>query len=230
MTCLLKKRATPARKVHHTHTGCPSPNSLTRHLFAPFSQSSSLKFFFEILLLLPSQIQLQFLVLIFIDTPLNLTHHFRSSSRTALVASTSFPASPRGLPVPLFTDLPKFPCSKLGRCSLGVTRFWRRSGFTLTQRRDSRPSGGEPEMLNAGWLWSLGRGGTSDLAGGLVLAGLRPGTNAEESPGPTVVEPGSGAWLKMEFDCEGLRRLLGKVRVARRAGPGARGPWGRFHP
>lgn len=63
-----------------------------------------------------------------------------------------------------------------------------------------------------------------------MLAGLRPGTNAEEGPGLTVTKPGSGSWLKMEFDCEGLRRLLGKVRAARRAGSGARGPWGRFHP
>lgn len=66
-----------------------------------------------------------------------------------------------------------------------------------------------------------------DRSGGLDLGGLRPGVGPEGGPRAGVTEPGSGRWMEMEFDCEGLRRLLGKVRAARWAGSGAPGCRGR---
>ena len=47
--------------------------------------------------------------------------------------------------------------------------------------------------------------------------------SAEGDSGLGVSEPDSLFWLEMEFNSEGLRRLLGKVRPARRAGSGAPG-------
>lgn len=66
-----------------------------------------------------------------------------------------------------------------------------------------------------------------DRWGGLDLGGLRPGAATEGGPRAGAAEPGSGTWMEMEFDCEGLRRLLRKVQAARRAGSGAPGCRGR---
>lgn len=81
--------------------------------------------------------------------------------------------------------------------------------------------------MDAGELSSLGRGVALDCSGGLDLGGHRLAVATEGGPRAGAAEPGSGTWMEMEFDCEGLRRLLGKVRAARRAGSGAPGCRGR---
>lgn len=87
---------------------------------------------------------------------------------------------------------------------------------------DSRPERSSAPRAERGGLSSLGRGGALARSGGLVLGGRRPGTGGAEGPGAGVRQAGSGTGLEMEFDCERLRRLLGKVRAARRPGLGLR--------
>lgn len=100
--------------------------------------------------------------------------------------------------------------------------------------------GGSVIRLRAepGWAPGVGRGRTFEPGKGRGLGPLgkfgprQPPSreSAEGDPGAGVAEPASWSWLEMEFDSEALRRLLGKVRAAGRAGsgaPGSRGvrPW-----
>ena len=163
-------------------------------------------------------------VLIFLYTRPNLIHPSRNSlPRTAPISSTSFTASPRVLPIPFFTDVPKFPSSKPGHGSVGAHG---------SPRNGDQTSGGA-------WL-SPGRwtrvdvraweGAGSRTAREVWSAAASVQGKCGRRSGAGVAEPVSRSWLEMEFDSEALRRLLGKVRAAGRAGsgaPGSRGvrPW-----
>lgn len=52
------------------------------------------------------------------------------------------------------------------------------------------------------------------LLGSLVPGGRRPGAGGRGGRRARVSESDWGTRLEMEFDCEALRRLLGKVRAA----------------
>ena len=84
--------------------------------------------------------------------------------------------------------------------------------------------------MDAGGLFELGKGRSLGRLGKFGPRQPPSRESAEGDPGAGVAEPASRSWLEMEFDSEALRRLLGKVRAAGRAGSGASGsrgvrPW-----
>lgn len=108
-----------------------------------------------------------------------------------------------------------------------LTRFRGCSGLALARRSDPPPRPAEARAWNAGGLraWE-GAGPCAAREVWSSAAAVRE--PVREPVQGWVAEPDAGTRLEMEFDCEGLRRLLGKVRAARRARAGARpqGVWG----
>lgn len=158
------------------------------------------------------------MVLIFLDTLLNLTHPSRNSSKTARVASTSFTASPRVLPIPLLTDVPKFPSSKPGRGPGALTSFRPRSGSALGRWSDSRAERPLSQGVGSGRTFQLGKGRGLGPRG--RLGPRRPpskGGHGRNSAGGSC-----GTWLR-DVDGDGVR-LRGSQTAT---GQGAGSPPGR---
>lgn len=110
-------------KAHHPHSAVLFPSSDNSPASVFLSSPPEISLLKLHYLFLPKSNHNLGSFLIVLDTLLNLSHPSRNSPRTAPISSTSFTASPRVLPIPVFTDVPKFPSSKLGRGFLGAHAF-----------------------------------------------------------------------------------------------------------